>query len=463
VLFVVAVWLTLIGPSGARASVSLAQPESDLAPGWVLVKPRDGAEILPALTARTLVGVLDVESLPRLGLFRLRVPPGSENEVVQRLTNSPQIEYAETERIIRLSATPNDLLYPTYQWNLPKINAPLAWDVTTGSASVLVAVVDSGFDVAHPDGPANLHPGCDYVRWRAVSYNGVCPAVSDDPNGHGTHVAGIVAARQNNALGITGLAPGVSLMVIRSADANGSSYMSDVAEAIVEAADAQARVINLSLGGPTPSTTLRRAVDDALARGIVVVAAAGNDYESGNATMYPAGFPGVLAVGAVTADDQHAVYSNTGPYVGIVAPVGNGSDVLPTSFITSLFPLTMGGYALMVGTSQAAPQVAAAAGLVLSLRPTLGGAEVTTLLRATAHPLGSEVPNPTFGYGRLDVRAALDAAASGVVPPPPTAVTPTPTPQPTPAAGSPPGQGVSTTPPGAHRLHLPFAPRAATP
>jgi len=168
---------------------------------------------------------------------------------------------------------------------------------------------------------------------------------------------------------------------------------------VLEAADAGARVVNLSLGGPTASTTLRIAVEAAVARDVLVVAAAGNSFQSGNPTQYPAGYAGVLAVGAVTALDEHADYSNTGANVGIVAPVGDGADVQPTHWTTSLYPMSRGGYAMMVGTSQAAPQVAAAAGLVLSLRPTLTSAGVAAVLRSTSRPLHGPSLGETAGPG----------------------------------------------------------------
>src|SRR5206468_1811707 len=144
------------------------------------------------------------------------------------------------------------------------------------------AVIDSGFDVGHPDRPVNLTSGCDYVRWRNSSFGGACPAVSDDQNGHGTHVGGIVAAHQNNAAGVTGVAPNVTLIAIRTADSSGSSFTSDVASAIREATDGGARVINLSLGGTSAPRTEQDAINYALGRGVVVVAAAGNGYDSGN-------------------------------------------------------------------------------------------------------------------------------------------------------------------------------------
>jgi serine protease len=448
-------------------SASLAGP--DVAPGRVIVKLRPGAAAIPAETARAAYGAIAVEDLPRLGAQRWSVPPGSERDVAARLAGRPEVEYAEADRLLRLQATPNDVLYLTHQWNLPKIGAPAGWDVTTGSPTVLVAIVDSGFDLLHPDAPANLRLGCDYVRWRSIAPAGACPPVRDDEHGHGTHVAGIVGARQNNALGVTGLGPNLTVMVIRVADATGTASMSDVAQAIREAADAGARVVNLSLGGTSSTTTLERAVADARERGLVLVAAAGNEGQRGSPVTYPAAYPGVLAVGATTVDDRRAAYSNVGDYVGLVAPVGDGGPT-PTGGITSLYPVVKGAYAQMVGTSQAVPQAAALAGLVLSVRPTLSGAEVVTLLRATARPLGGSVPNPTFGSGQIDVRAALSAALAGqtpvpaptaTAPPSPTAPAPTATAPPSPTAPAP----AATTAPdrSAPSPTATTAPRPATP
>jgi subtilisin family serine protease len=326
---------------------------------------------------------------------------------------------------------------------------------------VTVAVIDSGFDVGHPDRPSNLRLGCDYVAWGALGYAGGCPVVSGDENGHGTHVAGIVAARQNNALGVSGLAPGVTLLAIRTGNVDGASYVSDIASAIREATDAGARVINLSLGGPDRTTTERRAIDYALGRGVVVVAAAGNRYEEGNSSSYPAAFPGVIAVASASDTDQHAFFSNTGSYVSISAPGGSATssaDPDPRHWIVSLFPIgrrgvPQTGYMALIGTSQATPHVAAAAGLIFSVDPQLSGAAAANLLRSTARPLGAPRPNDTFGYGYLDAGAAVLAARAGdgtapapLAPSPTPTRTPTPTPARTPTALATPAPGCSSYP-----------------
>jgi serine protease len=455
-------------PGGSAAG----SPDADVAPGRVIVKLRGrGAAALRAAAAS--YGALSVEERPRVESQLWRVAPGSEREVARRAASRPDVEYAEPDRIVRLKMIPNDLLYLSYQWNLPKVNAPEAWEITTGDPSVTVAVIDSGFDVAHPDRPASLRLGCDYVVWGSIGYAGACPPVSSDPNGHGTHVGGIVAARQNNALGISGLAPGVTLLAIRTADADGASYLSDVSAAIREATDAGARVINLSLGGTSSTRDQQSAVDYAIGRGVVVVAAAGNEYQEGNPTSYPAAYPGVIAVASASDTDQHSAFSNTGPHVSIAAPGGsaNGSsDSDIRHWIISLYPTDRGLYQLVNGTSQATPHVAAALGLMFSARPSLSGADATSLIKSTARPLGGAVPNATFGYGYLDAGAAVGAARqSGAPTPTATPIPAAPTATPVPATATPAVPTATAVPlptigapaPGTNRVYVPGVSRGA--
>lgn len=420
-----------------RTAPASAETASDIAPGRLIVKLRGERS---SRFSQESYGALAVEARPELAAQIWRVSPGTEESVAARLRARSDVEYAEPDRIQRPASLPNDRYFESYQWNLPRINAPRAWDVTVGSASVVVAVIDTGLDLSHPDRPANLRLGCDYVQWRLAQRVGPCPSVSSDLHGHGTHVAGIVAARQNNELDISGVAPGVTVLVIRTGDTTGASYGSDVATAIREAVDAGARVINLSLGGPSSSLTQRSAINYALARGVVVVASSGNEYESGNLPSYPAAYPGVIAVGATTYEDQHAPYSSTGSHLSLVAPGGSGTGTTVAGWIVSLYPLALGRLGAVAGTSQAAPQVAGATALVLSARPSLSGSDVASVLRSTARRLGGSAPNPTYGYGMVDIYAAVaasDGRASSI--PTPT-VTPTPsptrtaTPSPTPLA-----------------------------
>ena len=438
---------------GAAPSVANAQAAGTGGAGRVIVKTRSGGlrgalgQAMASQPRPEQYGARDGGERAGSGAHVWQVPAGREEEIARSLARRDDVEYAEPDRLRQAHLVPSDPLYAGAQWNLPRIEAPTAWDGTVGAASVVVAVIDTGFDLSHPDRPSNLLVGCDFVAWRTSAASS-CPSVAGDPHGHGTHVAGIVAAAQGNGVGLSGVAPQVSVLVVRALDETGSGYASDTADAIRYAVDAGARVINLSLGSDTASAYEQSAAEYAQGRGVLVVASAGNGYQSGNRTSYPAAYPGVLAVGASTVDDGRAPYSNTGDYVGLVAPGGDGSSADGRA-ITSLYPVAKGSYAALNGTSMAAPHVAGAAGLLFSLRPDLTGPDAGALLRQTAHPLGGAVPNPEFGYGRLDLAAAVHAAqtfgASGPTPTP--TVTPTPTP---PADGvpdlRPPPEGTATPP-----------------
>ncbi len=445
--------------------------DDDIAPGRVVVRFHSDRTAAQTTSARSASAVQFVEQRKVANEQLWHVTPGHEVEISNDLSLDPNIEFAEPDRIRRQLLIPNDTYFADTQWNLPKVNAPAAWDLTTGNPRVIVAVIDSGFDATHPDRPANLILGCDYVAWRATIAR-TCPLVSNDPNGHGTHVTGIIGARQNNGTGISGLAPNVTVMVIRTGDTNGVSFTSDVSSAVIEATDRGARVINLSLGGPTNTQSERSAILYAQARNVLVVAAAGNEWEHGNAPSYPAALPGVIAVGAASYDDQRALYSNTGSYISLVAPGGSATSSStsdPRLWILSLFPTRT--YQYMAGTSQASPHVAAAAALVMSVHPTLSAMTVGTILKSSAHPIGNPVPNETFGYGFLDVQAALQSANVVVsvatatpIALPSATVTTTPTISPTPTITPTPTNTplpilVPTIPARWTRSWLPFGPR----
>jgi subtilisin family serine protease len=220
----------------------------------------------------------------------------------------------EQDAPVHLLAT-NDALRGD-QWALNAVDFESAWRTSTG-AGVIVAVVDTGVRGTHQDLAGSVIPGTDLAS-DAASYDAARNG-EVDPGGHGTHVAGIIAAHPNNGVGIAGAAPGAKIMPIRVLDANGSGSSSDVAQGIIWAVDHGARVINLSLGGG-PSPGMQVAIQYALAHQVVTFAAAGNSYQSGNAPTYPAAYPEAVAVGAINGYLQHASFSNTGSYVDLVAP-----------------------------------------------------------------------------------------------------------------------------------------------
>jgi type VII secretion-associated serine protease mycosin len=304
----------------------------------------------------------------------------------------------EVDTLVRALDVPaDDDPLREFQWDLDKISTPAAWESSTGS-DVVVAVVDTGVDGSHPDLAGQLLPGLDAITDTTGG--------DDDGNGHGTHVAGTVAAVAGNGEGVAGFAPDAKILPIKVLGADGSGYVSDTAQGIVWAADNGAHVINLSLGSSNPSTAEEAAVAYAVNRGVTVVAAAGNEREEGSPTSYPAAYEGVIAVAATDPGDDVAEYSNQGAYVDVAAP---GSGIFSTYPID--LPEGSSGYNALSGTSMAAPHVAAAAALIKSVQPDLTPDDIQQVLQSSAVDLGGEGFDEDFGYGRIDAAAAVEAAA----------------------------------------------------
>ena len=277
-------------------------------------------------------------------------------------------------------------------WALTALGAPTLWAAQSGAGSV-VAVVDTGVSATHPDLSGLVLPGLDLVS--------PCGSGQADGHGHGTHVAGIIAARAGNAAGVAGLAQGTRILPVRALGNDGSGSDVDVAAGIAWAAEHGADVVNLSLGSPDPSASEQAAVDYAYGRGVLVVAAAGNDGGAGDPANYPGALRHVLAVGAVDPAHSVPVFSNSGPYVALVAP---GVDVLST--------VPPNGYLAMDGTSMAAPFVAATAALMRAANPALTPSRLVTLLESTALDLFTPGRDDVTGYGEVQPVAAVAAAAA---------------------------------------------------
>jgi serine protease len=275
----------------------------------------------------------------------------------------------------------------TEQWNLDEVAAETAWTASTGSGQV-VAVIDTGIDPSHPDLQGRLRSG-----WSVTG------STADD-HGHGTHVAGTIAAVAGNDEGVAGIAPDAELLPIRVAGADGSVYASDVAAGLIWAVEHGATIANLSLAGTQRSGLLDAAIDHAVARDVVVVVAAGNEYENGNPVTYPAAHPDVVAVAALRDATTRAGFSSTGDFVDLAAP---GAAILSTR------PRASYGYAS--GTSMAAPLVAGAAALLRAADPAMTAADVVAALTGSAVDLGDRGVDDAFGHGALDVVAALGAEA----------------------------------------------------
>ena len=288
------------------------------------------------------------------------------------------------------------------QWALDKLGFEAA-RAAVDPSTVTVAVVDTGVDAAHEDLAGAVLPG-----WDAIAG---APGGDTDAYGHGTHVAGIVAALAGNGLGIAGAAAGVRILPVRVLDDDGSGWSSTIADGIRWAADHGADVINLSLSGTTPSGVYQAAIDYAVnTRGAVVVASAGNDYQNGNPVEYPAAEPDAIAVGASTPSGERASFSSTGSYVALAAP---GSSILAPCPPAAVICSGGSGYARLSGTSMAAPFVSAAAALLRAARPGASPAQVRAWLTSTATDAGAPGRDDEFGAGILDPVGALAAASGG--------------------------------------------------
>ncbi|MHB8585071.1 MAG: S8 family serine peptidase [Thermoplasmatota archaeon] len=281
--------------------------------------------------------------------------------------------------------TPDDPLWAD-QWGPQALNMSAAWQIENGSTSVKVAVVDSGLDETHPDfRGVPIQNGTDYVD------HDLTP---EDANGHGTHVAGIIAAVRDNGIGIAGLAR-VTLIPIRVLDANGNGNCIDVALAVLEAAARGATIINLSLECSTDYAPLHLAIQAVTQEGVLVVAAAGN-IGAGPCPAFPGAYPEVLSVAALANATSVAPYSCRGTTVEIAAP---GSSVISTWL--------GGGYETLSGTSMAAPHVSGIAALLKAHFPAMNGSAIRARLDATAVDLGPPGRDDASGYGRVNPVAAL--------------------------------------------------------
>jgi type VII secretion-associated serine protease mycosin len=328
---------------------------------------------------------------------------------------------------------PNDPEFPQ-QWALGRVGAQCAWSYTQGSPDVTVAVVDTGVDLGHPDLVGRLRAdGYDFVDGDAEPR---------DENGHGTNVAGIVAAVAGNGEGVAGLAPAVAILPVRVMDARGNGRESKIAEGIRYAADHGAHVINLSVGASLllSDDVASRPVGEAIAyageRGALIVVAAGNDFAPApNAISADA--PNVLVVAASDQQDRKAPFSNFGPWIDVVAPGVGILSTMPTYevYLTRAeLPADRRfrqGYDYMSGTSQAAPYVSALAALLFARHPDWGAEQVAAQIRASAVDIASANPEldaaGSLGGGRIDACAALGV---GTPPVPVAAASSRPDPQP---------------------------------
>ena len=426
-----------------------AQRSGEYAPGVVLVglrAPASGPDRLSRMgDAAYLTGILrrrgwaaDQLGAPRTlladeatSIQALSVTVGSERAAVDALRRDPQVAFAELDYAIHVEETqspdaPNDPGWPN-QWAPPKIQAPSAWQVTTGTPNVVIAVVDTGVQLDHEDLVGSLwtNPGeiADngvdddgngktddvwgwrfYHEWDGDAYLPREDNQVTDDHGHGTHVAGIASAVVDNGVGIAGVAGGARVMPVKVLDGSGTGWHSDLARGIAYAVDEGARIVNLSLGDPNSSATLQAAVDYAHTHGALTVAAAGN---GGKPVLYPAACDHALGVSATNQDDHRWYDTNHGPEVDVAAP---GVSIYSTGWTGEC----SSGYCYKSGSSMATPHVAGLAALLWSERPDLTSAQVVEAITSTALDVNADTypgRDDYLGWGRIEAAEALSATS----------------------------------------------------
>ncbi|TMJ09801.1 MAG: peptidase S8 [Bacillati bacterium ANGP1] len=401
------------GTGGAAGSTSAPQ----FVPDQLLINLKSGTDL--SLILQMVGGGLS-QYLDGLGTYVVRVPPGTVESAIAILRTYPQVRFVEPNYYVRYFLDPDDpydnsTCYPTsdgqctMQWAWAKVGAYQAWDLTTGSEAVKVAVVDTGIDIGNPDYIIPDPTGHeDLVTCRSiVTQNFVTTESNNDENGHGTHVAGTIGACTNNATGIAGANWAVQLLSAKVLDFSGSGTYSALAAGIRWAADAGAKVINLSVGGSQPSKTLEQAINYAWNKGAVLVCAAGN---TGTTTKsYPAAYGACIAVAATDEIDALASFSSYGAdWVDVAAPgvriLSTMQDDYNTCFLCSWYGISP-GYDAMSGTSMAAPHVSGLAALIWARGKCTSNTCVRGAIESTADKIaGSGV---FWKYGRVNYANAV--------------------------------------------------------
>jgi len=366
------------------AAANAAPDEQRWVPGQVLVAPRAG--VGPAAFEAMLQrhGGRSKGRLGPLDVHVVSVPEHAEAAVAAALARNPNIRFAELDLMLKPVITSADDEYYAGTWHLATINAPVAWDSSLGDG-VIVAVLDSGVDASHPDLQGQLVPG-----WNMYDNN----SNTADVYGHGTMVAGVIAARSNNAIGVTSIAWNAKVMPVRISGLDGWASLSTIASGLNWAANNGARVANISYA-VSGSGTVTSAAENLRSKGGVVCASAGND----GSQLSTAPNPSIITVSATNSSDVLTSWSSYGSLIDVAAP---GAGIWSTK--------NGGAYGKVSGTSFSSPATAAVAALVMARNPSLSPTQVENVLMSSAVDLGTPGQDVFFGHGRIDAAAAVAAA-----------------------------------------------------
>ena len=379
----------------------------------------------------TLHGGQVINSIEEINAFVVKVPINAEDKFISAISKNPNVSYVERDAIMTALYTPNDTFYSA-QWGMQRIGMEQVWtpNFTLGSG-IIVAVVDTGIYPDHPDfagtniltdsdwdfvdGDADTRPTKICNRFKSAEF-------------HATFVAGIIAATSDNGVGVAGIGP-FDILPVRVLNHCGFGSSSAVANGILWAKNNGADVINLSLGSSFPSTVILNAVNEVHAADVIIVASSGND--GNDSVLYPAGFPNVISVGAITNTDARASYSQFGNTLELSAPGGSAGRCAPpvTPFIVSTGLILSGqtplfAYLCLIGTSFATPHVSGVAGLVKDANPSATNEEIRLHLQQTSEDLGSDGYDIQFGFGLVRADSALSISINPAAPSIPTITTP---------------------------------------
>lgn len=398
VFFLIALFVWPLWPTAATP----ASP-NDRVPGQVLVKFKPDTSQNTINNELKRHGAKVTDQVAAIGVLVLAVPPNAQDRIITALSQNPNVEFAEADYLAFATATPNDT-YFTNQWGLENtgqtikgqvgavdadINAPTAWNTTQGS--VKVAILDTGIDQDHEDLSAKV----------VLQRNFTDSPTIDDLYGHGTHVGGIVAAITNNNIGVAGDCPNCQLFNGKVLNDSGSGAYSWIANGIIWAADNNAKVINMSLGGSVKSFTLENAVNYAWSHNVIVVAAAGNS--ANPSKTYPGAYTNAIAVASTNNLDQKSSFSSYGAkWVDVAAP---GENIFST-FPTHPYKINKSlGYDFGSGTSMATPMVSGTAALIWSTGYGTSVSSVRNRLESTADKIPGT--GTYWSAGRIDAAVAV--------------------------------------------------------